>query len=128
MKPHTAPIPAPLQPLIRSKEDPGTMIAEDLNRSSENLARIVAGADGLQATRDELSSARHFSNVLFNVMRGGIFDDGYDVDLKDFKSYLIQGDPSAAASHGAFLDSLPPKVNHSQLLSQIAALDDPGLE
>ena len=114
--------------LIRSKEDPGTMIAEDLKRSSENLARIVAGADGLQATQDELSSARHFSNVLFNVMRGGIFDDGYDVDLKDFKSYLIQADPSAAASHGAFLDSLPPKVNHSQLLSQIAALDDPGLE
>ena len=33
-------------------------------------------ADGLQLTGDELSTWRHFSNALFNVMRGGIPDRG----------------------------------------------------
>ena len=43
-------------------------------RGHRRLAAIVARADGLQQTGDRLGSAHHFSNVLFNVMRGGVFE------------------------------------------------------
>ena len=33
--------------------------------------KSVAGAE----TSDDILTARHFANVLFNVMRGGIFDN-----------------------------------------------------
>jgi hypothetical protein len=119
---------AALVRLIRSKEDPKKLIEGDLKRSAENLVRIVAGADGLQATRDVLSSARHFSNVLFNVMRGGIFDDGYTVDVKDFISFLEKAAPDLVAKLATFWETLPGKINHSELLSAITALDEPDLE
>ena len=68
-------------------------VAADVERGARNLVRIVASADGLQTTSDELSAWRHFSNVLFNVMRGGIPDRGYEVSRDDFASFLRTGKP-----------------------------------
>ena len=31
---------------------------------------------------------RHFSNTMFNIMRGGIFDDNYQIEKNDFLSYM----------------------------------------
>ena len=41
------------------------------------LNAIVAQADGVQHTADQAGMARHYANVLFNVMRGGIYADNY---------------------------------------------------
>ena len=45
-----------------------------LHDGTNNLVKIVASADGLQTTEDTLICSRHYSNTLFNVMRGGFFD------------------------------------------------------
>ena len=50
-------------------------ILEDIELGTQKLIQLVAGADGLQFTADKLNDTRHFSNVLFNIMRGGTFDD-----------------------------------------------------
>ena len=47
------------------KED----VEKDLLNDGIELKKIVAKADGLQQTADELCVARHYANVLFNVMR-----------------------------------------------------------
>jgi hypothetical protein len=52
---------------------------EDVAKGTKDLVSIVANADGLQLTGDRLSAAHHFSNTLFNTMRGGIFADNDDV-------------------------------------------------
>ncbi len=44
-----------------------------LPSSSDQLLRYVAAADGLQLSAQETTSAHHFANTLFNIMRGGIF-------------------------------------------------------
>ena len=31
-------------------------------------------------TEDTLRNTRHFANTLFNIMRGGIFDDNYQIE------------------------------------------------
>lgn len=65
------------------------IIQKDIEKGTANLLRLVASADGIQHTADNLQDCRGFSNVLFNIMRGGIFDDNYSIDLEDFNNYLL---------------------------------------
>ena len=32
--------------------------------------------------------AHHYANVLFNTLRGGIFDDQYNVSSRDLREYI----------------------------------------
>jgi len=107
---------------VRSKLD------EDIERGTRNLVRIVAAADGLQLTGDDLSSDRHFSNALFNVMRGGIPDRGYAVSRADFAAFLGKANHALAGRQAAFLDALPETLLHSRLLDLARGQDDPDLE
>lgn len=63
-------------------------VMEDIHRGTRNLMVLTYGADALQSTSDGLKDARHYTNVLFNIMRGGVFDHNYSIDKKDFAHYL----------------------------------------
>ena len=119
---------AALARLILSKEDLKRLLVCDASAGNENLVRIVAGADGLQSSKDSLSAARHFSNVLFNVMRGGIFDDGVNAGREDFNSFLEKANRPLASRFRDFCEALPEKIVRSELLAKAAASGDPGLE
>ena len=103
-------------------------IDEDVERGTRNLVRIVAAADGLQLTGDDLSADRHFSNALFNVMRGGIPDRGYVVSRSDFKAFVGKANHAVAERQAAFLDGLDETLLHSSLLELAREQDDPDLE
>jgi hypothetical protein len=103
-------------------------VEADVARGRRNLERIVASADGLQATGDELSAGRHFSNVLFNVMRGGIPDQGYLVSREDLASFLRKANRRVAERQAAFVSALPQTLPHGQLLALARAQGDPDLE
>jgi len=107
--------------LLRSGGDPLTEVDADVLRGTDALVGIVASADGLQVTGDELSAARHFSNTLFNVMRGGVPADGYTVSRADFGSYL-------RGRHPDFAGALPETLPHAALLGEAARRADPELE
>ena len=83
-------------------------VAADIKRDTEALWRIVARADGLQKTARPLGDARHFSNVLFNVMRGGVFLDGYQIEAADLRSFVAQANCLVAARHDAFFPPASP--------------------
>lgn len=63
-------------------------VLEDIDAGTTNLTLKVANADGLQLTADERSASRHFSNTLFNIMRGGIPDQDYRVEWADFRKFI----------------------------------------
>lgn len=63
-------------------------VVADAKQGTENLIRLNAAADGLQRSADKLRDARHFSNTLFNCMRGGIFDANYTLEKSDFLRYI----------------------------------------
>jgi len=94
---------------------------------TENLKRIVANADGIQITNEELSSARHFSNTLFNVMRGGIFTSNYDINVADFKLFVIQMNKSISIKFEAWLNELPEKIHITELISQAGKFNNSDL-
>ncbi|MFB3902173.1 MAG: hypothetical protein ACE15E_01865 [Acidobacteriota bacterium] len=102
-------------------------IEADVGEGTRALRKIVASADGLQLTNDRLSTARHFANVLFNVMRGGIFDNGYAVSRPDFEKFVRRASSQVYARYRQWLAGLPDPVTHSQLIDRAHVTGDPAL-
>ena len=100
----------------------------DVRRGTQALRGIVGASDGLQTTGDELSAARHFSNTLFNVMRGGMPDNGYTVGARDVAAYLRKASPRVARRQAAWLAALPSAASHADLVASAAATGDADLE
>ena len=63
-------------------------IANSVTEGSDRLARIMGRVDGFQLTTEENVSAHQYANVLFNSLRGGIFDDQYQVSSHDFAANI----------------------------------------
>jgi hypothetical protein len=77
--------------LMAALENPEALHAEvaaDVEEGSAHLVELVAASDGLQLTNDRLLNIRHFANTMFNIMRGGIFDDNYTIEKADFTNYI----------------------------------------
>jgi hypothetical protein len=100
----------------------------DIAKGTEKLKSLVSSSDGFQLTGDTMSSNRHFSNVLFNIMRGGIFADGYLVAKDDFLSFVEKWNKSVYQKHKAFLQSLNEKEYYPQLLFKASNQNDSDLE
>ncbi len=117
-----------LRARLASGEDLDRIIEESLDRAMENLRRIVASADGLQLTAHAVSTAHHQANVLFNTMRGGVFDHGHDVPAADFATYLHARNRPLAARHEERLRALPATITIRELAAWSAASGDADLE
>jgi hypothetical protein len=63
-------------------------VEEDVAANTARVERLAGSADGFQRSADDLVTARHFSNTLFNIMRGGVFPHGYRFPLDDFLFFL----------------------------------------
>jgi hypothetical protein len=96
-----------LRDLLQDPERALAVLEAAVAADSQGVLRRVAGADGLQSTADEAASANHFSNVLFNIMRGGSFDRGYEIPLGDLRTYLHLQNRAVAERHGVWLEQLP---------------------
>ena len=117
-----------LNQLLRSPAKLRRLVEADIARGTQELQRVVGAADGLQRTAEPLGDARHFGNVLFNVMRGGIFTDGYTLDAKDLRAFVAQASGSVAARHAAFFRRLKPGTTCSRMVSLAADTHDRQLE
>jgi hypothetical protein len=113
---------------LQSVETITSEIDEDVTRGTQNLMRIVAGADGLQLTQDEPAIWHHFSSTLFNVMRGGIPNDNYRISSADLKLFISKANRQVAQKHKAFLEGLPESLVHGILLEQVRERHDLDLE
>jgi hypothetical protein len=113
---------------IASGADLRAEIDRDIAAGTEDLIRIVGRADGLQKTRDERNAWRHYSNTLFNVMRGGIPEDGYRISREDFVAFVVAANRPLADRHAAFLSSLPESLPRAALLDLVRSRNDANLE
>jgi hypothetical protein len=100
----------------------------EIQKSRDNVTALTAKADGCQQSQDILTTFRHVSNTLFNIMRGGIFDNNYTVQKDDFMSFICTANKRLAEKHNSFLSELPDDINHHDLLYQVALLHDVDLE
>jgi len=103
-------------------------VLADVQRGTTELQRIVAAADGLQQTARPLGCARHYSNTLFNIMRGGVFLDGYQLDTHDLLAFVRNANSEIAARHAQFFRLLPRTVRYKRMVAAASEAGDPQLE
>ncbi len=100
--------------LSRTK-DKMDALEKNIQEGTLNLKVIVADADGIQNSSDKLVVSRHFSNVLFNVMRGGIFSEGYSIDKSDFLKHVKHFNKQVLEGHRKLFDQLPDTLKYEEL-------------
>lgn len=63
-------------------------LMDDIQKNVDNLEELVAQADGNQFTNEKNTCVHHKANVLFNIMRGGIFADNGKILVSDFIDFI----------------------------------------
>jgi hypothetical protein len=108
---------------IKHTQDFTSVIQNDIDKGTNHLIQLVGAADGIQLTADKLRNSRHFSNTMFNIMRGGIFDDNYNIEKSDFVKYIANANKKVYKKKSTLLNDLPEtfSVNH---IKEIASNDD----
>lgn len=102
-------------------------VEDDIRANQEQLEEILASADARQLSSDKLSTTHHLANVLFNVMRGGIFANNHTIDTRDLRDYIAVHKSSLLETHSAFFDSLPETITVAELRNKVNADDTPDL-
>ncbi len=113
--------------LLKRERNLGDLILEDVAGGTDALKELVSMADGNQMSADGLATARHFSNTLFNIMRGGIFPRGYLVETEDFKEFVRGWNSNVPGRNKTFFKDLEAHVFYHDLMEEAGKLEDPDL-
>ena len=103
------------------------VLEQNIEKGTVNLKAIVAQADGIQQTADENGMARHFANVLFNTMRGGIYSEGYTLNASFFNKHIQHFNKKCWEKHRNFLLTIPEKIEYNELQKLIEEQNDENL-
>ena len=113
--------------LKRDLEAPDALKKEllrDVEEGSMRLVALAAASDGLQMTADRRRNIRHFANTMFNVMRGGIFDENYSIERADFMAYIDRANHKVFFKKSSVMASWPDKFDLFFLQHQAKQDDD----
>lgn len=107
-----------LREQLLSGEVTGQVLKEDIEGSSAELFSLLSSSDAMQCTDDELCSSRHQANILFNVMRGGLFLENYQVSAEDFLSHVSRANGSLVQAASELLEGEGSKLDYASLLEK----------
>lgn len=99
-------------------------VQDSINEGTKKLIQLNAASDGMQLTADKFRDTRHFSNTLFNIMRGGIFDNNYQIEKWDFKNYLAKANKKVARTSEDIIATLPEKFSLADIQKVAYASSD----
>jgi hypothetical protein len=108
---------------IKNESNLRASIQKDIDTGTDHLLELAGASDAMQLSTDKLRNTRHFSNTLFNIMRGGIFDNNYQIENKDFTSYIAKANKKVFKKKQVLLSQLPEVFNLS-VIKSIAEKDD----
>jgi hypothetical protein len=103
-------------------------VKEDIEHGTEQLVKLNAGADGFQLTSDPLRDTRHFANAMFNIMRGGIFDNNYQIEKRDLENYLAKANRMVFEHHKESLGAISSHFSVSTIKEYALQSDDADLK
>ncbi len=90
-----------------------------IDQSRDRLDAIVAQADGHQVTADRRATVHHLANVMFNVMRGGVFVDSHQVEVAAVTRSIEGRNQGLMKRFVAATVDLPPTVDIAELRSAV---------
>jgi hypothetical protein len=120
-----------VEKLIKDIKENHALLEEidaDVQKGDFNLKKLVFEADGFQSTANDKTSYRHFSNTLFNIMRGGVYADGYQIQRDDFKAFVKVWNKDIYTKYSDFMNQLPVELNYNELHQEVSVLKDSDFE
>ncbi len=109
---------------LKSNKKLWSEVFDDVAIGTHNLLKLTNAADGKQLTADKRSNTRHYANVMFNIMRGGIFDANYSVEKDDFVTYIRKANTNVFTANKKTLENLSDRFTYEELQKIASESDD----
>ena len=96
----------------RLQQGGGTVqdIVQARQDNTAGLDELLARADAFQQSGDPMAAAHHRANVLFNIMRGGVFIDGTTLQRDDLLAFASQRHRAVGRTLAAAASAWPARV------------------
>ena len=106
-------------------------IQEKLEKSVKDnhhtFEKYIGMADGFQCTNLDINDLHHTANVTYNVLRGGIFYDNYNIQKNSFLIFLKNRNKKIAEKYINDFDKLPSIISIKDLKNFGDKIDNPSL-
>lgn len=112
---------------ITSAPDIAGEVQADEQRGADALVHRMMSVDGIHLTGDPLIDSRHYSNSLFNAMRGGVFPKSYTIEKHDFVEYVRSCNLPLYDELKDALSQLPDEFTLNELRIEIASIGSESL-
>ncbi|MGC6456404.1 MAG: hypothetical protein ACON39_04075 [Coraliomargaritaceae bacterium] len=119
---------AELAEALKTPEKVFQEVLLDTEEGSQRLEELIASADGLQVSQDTDMTTHHRANVLYNIMRGGVFPNGYTICPDQFRDYIGKLHLDLPESDEAWLNALPETPIHRTAIIELSATASPKLQ
>jgi hypothetical protein len=103
-------------------------ITQCVARNTAGVDSLLERADGLQSSGDPMAAAHHRANVLFNIMRGGVFADGDNFERDDLLAFLRHRNRALAEALQPVLAAWPARVKRSFAIGAARTAGGPQAE
>eukprot|EP00667_Euglena_gracilis_P001135 EG_transcript_1135 len=113
--------------LANERATVASLLDADITAGAVALKKIIGAADGFQCLEDDATSTHHYANVMFNTMRGGIYDKGYIIDSADVKGFVKLRNAAVFKQYEAWLAELPASANYLEVLAKAQQTNDADL-
>ncbi|MBC2592927.1 hypothetical protein H5P28_01510 [Ruficoccus amylovorans] len=109
---------AELQLHLKNPEKIWQDVLTDIDRGHSRLQALVASSDAQQLSAEEAVTAHHHANVLFNIMRGGVFEDNYTVSRELLTRHIETHHTRLTETEKAWLAHLPETLSFPELVAR----------
>lgn len=96
-------------------------IREAVAANTRGLDELLARADAFQQSADTMAAAHHRANVLFNIMRGGVFANGTRLDRDDLRAFIARRNRPLAEALAALIDAWPAQIERQDAIAAARA-------
>ena len=91
------------------------------------LEKHIGMADGFQCSNIDINDLHHTANVTYNVLRGGIFFDNYNIQKNSFLIFLQRRSKKIFKTHHTGINKLPNNFSISDLIAYSDKSNDQSL-
>ena len=115
---------------IKDRKQALKLLEADIKKTDQLMTDYLANADGIQSTADTMACVHHQQNVMFNIMRGGIFCNQGKIGLKDFILFIEQRNTGLVKEAQALVKPLMDKkadADYKELFDAVKKHGNPQL-
>jgi len=101
-------------------------LEESILDNHYEFEKNIGMADGFQCTNNNMNDLHHTANVTYNVLRGGIFSDNYNIQKTSFVSFLKVRNKNIFETYKYDISTLPDTFSIEDLKEFSDRSNDPS--